>query len=63
MSVDSVTGTYNIMLHSFYHICSVMVSVLDFEPRSRQTKDYEIGIYYHAALISKNKEWYSSESW
>ena len=45
-----------------------MVSVLassvvdrSFEPRSGQTKDYEIGIWYfflkHMALRSKSKDW------
>ena len=50
------------------HIGDVMVSVLassrierGFEPRSDQTKDYKIGIYYfsakNAALKRKGKDW------
>ena len=50
------------------HINGVMVSVFDssavdrgFEPRSGQTKDYEIGnccfSTKHAALRSKSKDW------
>jgi hypothetical protein len=61
-------------MHGFHlsstlnHVCGVMVSVLssgsvdrEFEPRSGQNKDYEIGICYfsakHAALRSKSKDW------
>ena len=51
-----------------YRICGVMVSVLtssvvdrQFEPRSDQTKDYEIGIccfsVKYAALRRKSKNW------
>ena len=28
-----------------------------FEPRSSQTKDYQIGIFCFSALKSKNKDW------
>ena len=52
----------------FNHIGGVLVSVFassavdhGFEPRSGQTKDYEIGICYfsskHAALRRKSKDW------
>ena len=43
----------------------LVLSVVDrgFEPRSGQTKDYEISICCfstkHAALRSKNKDWFS----
>jgi len=49
------------------HIIGVMACVLastvdcGFKPRSGQTKDYEIGIYYfsakHAALRRKSNDW------
>ena len=53
---------------NFYCICGVMVSMLvlsavdrGFQPRSGQTKDYNIGICCfsasHSALRRKNKDW------